>query len=143
MDDGFELCPLKPFFELRKNGNIFDLYCSWWGSSGFYSFVLSEVPSEDILLFRSHGVNNGFFPSFAVQGCDHFPFSIIINGQSKVIMSRARPTTTEDIRIFFAKMTCLIGAKEEMTSLCLKLNKKSHSILRAKRATFTYWIKVY
>ena len=25
---------------------------------------------------------------------DHFPFSIIINGQGKVIMSRARPTTT-------------------------------------------------
>ena len=82
-------------------------------------------------------MNNGFFPSFAVQGCDHFPFSIIINGQSKVIMSRARPTTTEDIRIFFAKMTCLIGAKEEMTSRCLKITEKV-SFNMASEASYVY-----
>ena len=52
-------------------------------------------------------------------------------------MSRARPTTTEDIRIFFAKMTCLIGAKEEMTSRCLKITKKV-SLKIASEASYVY-----
>ena len=104
---------------------------------GFIALFCLRFRAKTSSFFRSHGVNNGFFPSFAVQGCDHFPFSIIINGQSKVIMSRARPTTTEDIRIFFAKMTCLIGAKEETTSQCLKITEKV-SKLRAKRAKFAF-----
>ena len=52
-------------------------------------------------------------------------------------MSRARPTTTEDIRIFFAKMTCLIGAKEEMTSQCLKIIEKV-SFNMASEASYVY-----
>ena len=120
MDDGFELCPLKPFFELRKNGNIFDLYCSWWGSSGFYSFVLKY--NDILLLFFAPMVWTMVSSPLLRSRDDHFPFSIIINGQSKVIMSRARPTTTGgQSYIFFAKMTCLIGAKEETTSMCCRV----------------------
>ena len=52
-------------------------------------------------------------------------------------MSRARPTTTEDIRIFFAKMTCLIGAKEETTSRCLKITEKV-SLKLASEASYVY-----
>ena len=40
----------------------------------------------------------------------------------------------------WTKYICPKGGKYKFRSLCLKIPKKYHSMLRAKRATFTFWV---